>query len=107
MASFQGQLLKGGQVLYQVSGRFQFQSREGNRGWGGHFVLPLEAQNLELGPYQLTIDDGSSGDIQIDSVSVKGIQSVAYFQGAGDLQQVNPLSRAPDGHSNPNYGNHE
>ena len=41
MASFQGQLLKGGQVLYQVSGRLQFQSREGIRVWGGHFTLPL------------------------------------------------------------------
>ena len=106
MASFQGQLIKGGQVLYQVSGRLQFQSREGKRVWGGQFVLPLEAQNLELGPYQLTIDDGRYGDIQIDSVSVKGIQSVAYFQGIGDLQEVNPPSRAPDGHSNPNYGDH-
>jgi hypothetical protein len=86
MASFQGQLLKGGQVLYQVSGRLQFQSREGIRVWGGTFALPLEAQNLELGPYRLTLDDGRSGDIQIDSVSVKGIQSMAYFQGLGDLQ---------------------
>ena len=57
MASFQGQLLKDRQMLYQVSGRLQFQSREGNRAWGGHFVLPLEAQNLELGPYQLTLDE--------------------------------------------------
>jgi hypothetical protein len=45
MASFQGQLLKGGQVLYQVSGRLQFQSREEIRVWGGHFTLPLEAQS--------------------------------------------------------------
>ena len=86
MASFQGQLLKGGQVLYQVSGRLQFQSREGIRIWGGHFTLPLEAQSLELGPYRLALDDGRSGDIQIDSVSAKGIQSMAYFQGLGDLQ---------------------
>ena len=42
MASFQGQLLKGEQLLYQVSGRLQFQSREGIRVWGGHFALPLE-----------------------------------------------------------------
>jgi len=48
--------------------------------------LPLEAQNLELGPYRLTLDDGRSGDIQIDSISVKEIHSVAYFQGSGDLQ---------------------
>ena len=86
MASFQGQLLKGEQVLYQVSGRLQFQSREGIRVWGGHFGLPLEAQNLELGPYRLVLDDGRFGDIQIDSISVKGIQSMAYFQGLGDLQ---------------------
>jgi len=85
MASFQGQLLKGGQVLYQVSGRLQFQSREGIGHWGGQIALPLEAQNLELGPYQLTLDDGRSGDIRIDSVSLKGIQSVAYFQGTGEL----------------------
>jgi hypothetical protein len=85
MASFQGQLLKDGQVLYQASGRLQFQSREGIRVWGGHFALPLEAQNLELGPYRLTLDDGRYGDIQIDSVSVKGIQSVAYFHGLGEL----------------------
>jgi hypothetical protein len=86
MASFKGQLLQGGQVIYQVSGRIQFQSREGIRVWGGHFALPLEAQNLELGPYRLTLEDGRSGDIQIDSISVKGIQSMAYFQGLGDLQ---------------------
>ena len=86
MASFQGQLLKGGQVLYQVSGRLQFQSREGIRVWGGHFALPLEAQNLELGPYQLILDDGHFGDIQIVSVSVKGIETMAYFQGLGDFQ---------------------
>jgi hypothetical protein len=48
--------------------------------------LPLEAQSLELGPYRQALDDGRSGDIQIDSVSVKGIQSMAYFQGLGDLQ---------------------
>ena len=86
MASFQGQLLKGGQVLYRVSGRLQFQSREGIRVWGGHFALPLEAQNLELGPYRLTLDDGRSGEIRIDSISVKGIQCMAYFQGVWDLQ---------------------
>jgi hypothetical protein len=86
MASFQGQLLKDGQVLYQVSGRLQFQSREGIRVWGGNFTLPLEAQNLEVGPYRLTVDDGRSGDIQIDSVSVKGIHAIAYFHGSGDLQ---------------------
>ena len=86
MASFQGQLLQRGQVLYQVSGRLQFKSREGIRVWGGHFTLPLEAQNLELGTYRLILEDGRSGDIQIDSISVKGIQSMAYFQGLGDLQ---------------------
>ena len=86
MPSFQGQLLKDGQVLYQVSGRLQFQSREGIRVWGGNFTLPLEAQNLELGLYRLTLDDGHSGDIQIDSISVKRIQAIAYFQGLGDLQ---------------------
>jgi hypothetical protein len=60
MASFQGQLLKDGHVLYQISGRLQFQSRDGIRVWGGNFTLPLEAQNLELGQYQLTLDDGRS-----------------------------------------------
>jgi len=86
MPSFQGQLLKDGQVLYQVSGRLQFQSREGIRVWGGNFTLPLEAQNLELGLYRLTLDDAHSGDIQIDSISVKRIQAIAYFHGLGDLQ---------------------
>ena len=86
MASFQGQLLKDEQVLYQVSGRLQFQSHGGTGGWGGHFALPLKAQNLPIGPYRLTLDDGRSGDIQIDSVSVKGIQCIAYFHGLGDLQ---------------------
>jgi hypothetical protein len=86
MASFQGQLLKDGQMLYQVSGRLQFQSREGIRVWGGTFTMPLDGQNLNLGHYRLTLDDGRSGAIQIDSISVKGIQSMAYFQGLGDLQ---------------------
>jgi hypothetical protein len=86
MPSFQGQLLKDGQALYRVSGRLQFQSTEGGvRVWSGHFALPLEAQNLEHGPYRLTLDDGRSGDIQIDSVSVRGLQSMAYFRGLGDL----------------------
>jgi hypothetical protein len=86
MPSFQGQLLKDGQVLYQVSGRLQFQSREGIRVWGGNFTLPLEAQNLNLGLYRLTLDDGRSGDIQIDSISVKRIQAIAYFQGLAEMQ---------------------
>lgn len=88
MEYLRASLKKGDQVLFEdlditLAG---LKSATGLKEWYGSFKLPADGHIEPGGPYRLILEDGRSGDILINNISISSDQlTLVHFVGSGPL----------------------
>jgi hypothetical protein len=90
MHHFRGKLLQGGETRLDPANVYiQYHTNEGDRGqgWYGYLLVATEGDLKPGGSYTLSLSDGRSGELRIDTVSPDDSGKYrATFIGEGPLE---------------------
>jgi hypothetical protein len=88
MERFQGKLMRGGKVVFDnLAGTITPQNVGGQETWGGLFTVPSGIHVAKGGPFELFLDDGRKGTVNITDVSKPSHRpTIVNFQGSGQLK---------------------
>jgi hypothetical protein len=94
MPSFSGQISRGGSIVLSavVGNYFVYTRRYRRLAWSGGFDLAAGGALDASDPYRLTLEDGRSGEIVVDFISVSSRGLHIHFRGLSPLQAEAPDS---------------